>query len=391
MSQFSICFLVAILTQTTPLDNASAGSQLQLGSLQAPAGPGEREPSDTGPAAPIPSTEPSPAALQAPASAPPRSFYDSQQEAAADSAPRLAPSRAGEASNEPAVLPSETLAESLLQEALSGAGRDGVRGSPVTLKALLGQTSFGTRRVEHVAAYWRLTHAIAVHHFALDEERFLLALDAAGSRDDQPLLAAAQATAKAERAESRLAALRAQRALAQMVSAAPSGESPLPADPPFVGVYRTYFKELNERGAAAEDLRQIDETLPVVHDVIDAQAEAVGAAGRALSQIQRVREQGQASLVQVLDAHERLRRHRRAFLAAVEQYNGQIARYALSVAVPAATGERVVGMLIGTGRGHKSVLASKKDGGQIQRVSGEEPVADQQGGPVFRTPKIETP
>ena len=261
----------------------------------------------------------------------------------------------------------------------------------MALKSLLGQTTIGTRRLDAVSAYWRLAHTIAAYHYALDEHRFLAALSAADSRDDQLLLSAAQATAKAERAESRLAAVRAQQALAEIASPAPGAEWPLPADPPFVGAYRTYFKELNERGAAANDLRQIDETLPVIHELIEAQAEAVVASGTALNQVRRASEQGQASLVQVLDAHQRLHRHRRAFLAAVEQYNSQIARYAFSVTLPAATGERVVGMLISTGKAQKSVLASKKDGGQIQRVSGEEPVGDAQGGPQFRTPRLDSP
>ncbi len=170
-----------------------------------------------------------------------------------------------------------------------------------------------------------------------------------------------------------------------------SRDLPLPADAPLVGVYRTYFKELNERGAAADGLRQIDESLPVIHELIDAQAEASVAASTALSQIQRAYEQGQAPLVQVLDAHQRRSRHRRAFLEAVEQYNGEIARYALSVTLAAASGERVVGMLIRTGQGDRSVLASKKDGNGIQRVSNEEPVADANGGPVFRTPRLDSP
>jgi hypothetical protein len=260
----------------------------------------------------------------------------------------------------------------------------------VALKSLLGQTATGTRRLEAVAAYWRLAHAIAAYHYAVDEQRRLMSLSADSGRDDQPMLAAAQATARAERAEAQLAAMGAQQALTEVVSPAPGVQWPLPADPPFVGAYRTYFKELNERGAAANELRHIDETLPVIHELIEAQAEAVVAAGAARSQIQRAYEQGQASLGQLLDAHERLRRHRRAFLTAVERYNSQIARYALSVTLPAATGERVVGMLIGAGRGHKSVLASKKDGGQIQRVSGEEPM-NEQGGPVFRTPRLDSP
>jgi len=390
MSLAAICFVAVILGQTTPGESESAGSQLQLGPLQAPTASDVPLPSDFGRPAPSPSAESSPAALQAPASTPYRSIYDAQVEAAADSAPTLNLPGTASAASAPAVLPSATSAESLLQEALSVPERDGIRGAPVALKSLLGQTTIGTRRLEAVAAYWRLAHAIAAYHYALDEQRLLMSLSAANGRDDQATLAAAQATARAERAEAHLAAVGAQQALAEVASSAPGTEWPLPADPPFAGAYRMYFKELNERGAAASDLRHVDETLPVIHELIGAQAEAVVAAGTARNQVQRAYEQGQASLGQLLDAHERLRRHRRAFLTAVEKYNGQIARYALSVTLPAATGERVVGMLIDTGRGQKSVLASKKDGGQIQRVSGEEPV-NEQGGPVFRTPKLDSP
>lgn len=386
MSLSALGFLVVMLAQTKPLDDESVGSRLQIGPLQGPAASVVQEPSKVGLAAPNVSDAPSPAALPASPSPPYRSIYDSQLPAA-DSAPALVPSRTDLGTSEPAVLPPATLAESLLQQALSAPERDGVQGSPVALKSLLGQTTIGSRRLEAVTAYWRLAHAVAAHHYALDEQRFLMALAAANEGEDQPLLAAARATAKAEAVGTRLAVLRAQQALAEIASPTHPAERALPADPPLVGPYRTYFQELNERGAAGQELRPIDETLPLVHELIAAQADAVAAAGTVLDQMQRAREQGRASLVQVLDAHERLRRHRRDFLVAVEQYNGQIARYALSVSVPAATGERVVAMLIGTGKGHKSVLASKKDGGTIQRVSGEEPVADENGGPVFRTPK----
>lgn len=386
MSLSTLGFLVVILAQTKPLDDESAGSRLQIGPLQGPVASSVQEPSEVGLAAPNRSEAPSPAVLPASPSPPHRSIYDGQL-SAADSAPALGPSRRDLGTSEPAVLPSATLAESLLQEALSAPERDGVQGSPTALKSLLGQTTMGIRRMDAVTAYWRLTHAIAAHHYALDEQRFLMSLAAANEGDDQPLLAAVRATAKAEAAETRLAVLRAQQALAEIASPTLPAERALPADPPFVGPYRTYFQELNERGAAGQELRPIDETLPLLHELVAAQADAVAAAGAVLNQVQRAREHGQASLIQVLDAQERLRRHRRAFLSAVEQYNGQIARYALSVSVPAATGERVVAMLIGTGKGHKSVLASKKDGSTIQRVSGEEPVTEENGGPVFRTPK----
>lgn len=393
MSLFTLCFLAVVVGQTTEMDRESPSSQLQLGPLQAPATLEGQPPRS----APDASAEPSPAMLQAPASAPYRSIYGGPTEAAADAAPRLSPDDAVSGVSEPtlASLPSAASAKPaglLLQEALSAPDRDGLAGRPVALQSLLGQATVGTRRLDAVAAYWRLAHAVAGHHYALDEQRFLASLTASDSRDEQALLAAAQATAKAERAESRLAAIHAQKTLAEFALPGPDAAWLLPADPPFVGAYRTYFQELNERGAAADDLRQVDETLPVIHELIDAQAEAVFAAGTAMNQVRQAFEQRQASLVQVLDAVQRLTRHRRAFLAAVEEYNKQIARYALSVTLPAATGERVVGMLIDTGKGRRSVLASKKDSGQIQRVSGEEAVRDdEQAGPQFRPPRLDSP
>lgn len=389
MSLPTLCFVLTVLGQTTPMEIQLPGSGLQSSPLQAPATSNVQEPSDVGLDAPTGSSSPAPPDRAGP---PLRSIYDGQPGGAADySVPTLAPSKPELATSQPAVLPSATLAESLLHESLTASEQDRLPGSPVALKALLEPTTIGARRLDGVTAYWQLARAIAAHHYALDEQRFLMSLAATGNRDDQPLLAAAQAAAKAERAGSHLSAIRAQHALAGIASLAQDAQRPLPADPPFVGAYRTYFKELNERGAAPNDLRQIDETLPVIHELIEAQAEAVVAAGAALNQAQRTYEQGQASLVQVLDAHQRLHRHRRAFLAAVEEYNGQIARYALSVTLPAVTGTRVIGMLIGTGSEHKSVLAAKKDGSQIQRVSGEEPATDENGGPVFRQPKIDSP
>ena len=82
------------------------------------------------------------------------------------------------------------------------------------MKTLLGQQTAGTRRLDTVRAYWRLTHAVADYHYAVDEHRFLAAVPV--GREDQLSFAAAQASAKAEQAESRLAAVRAQQALAEI-------------------------------------------------------------------------------------------------------------------------------------------------------------------------------
>jgi hypothetical protein len=243
--------------------------------------------------------------------------------------------------------------------------------------------------MDTVRAYWRLTQAVADYNYAVDEHRFLAAVPVV--REDQLSLQAAQASSKAEQAESRLAAVRAQQALAEIAPLASGGKLPLPADMPVVGTYRTHFKELNQRGAARDELGLIDQSLPMIRDVIDAQAEAVAAAAAVLPPALQAYQQGQTPLATVLDAHERLRRHRRAFLTAVEQYNAEIAGYALSVSLPAVTGERIAGMLIEEKPTGRSVLAGRKTGGDIQRVSNEENLPKEPDGLQFRTPKLDNP
>jgi hypothetical protein len=287
------------------------------------------------------------------------------------------------------VLSTPSPAELLLRQALTAQEEASLPGRPVALKTLLGPQPAGTRQLDTVRAYWRLTRAVADYHYAVDEHRFLAAVPV--GREDQLSFAAAQASAKAEQAESRLAAVRAQQALAEISPHANGGKLPLPADMPVVGAYRTHFEELNQRGAARDELGRIDQSLPVIRDVIDAQAEAVAAAAAALPPALQAYQQGQTPLAHVLDAHERLRRHRRAFLTAVERYNAEIADYALSVSLPAVTGEQIAGMLIEERPSGRSVLAGKKTGGDIQRVTNEEPVPNEPDGLQFRTPRLNSP
>ena len=355
----TICLWGVLCGQVELPNHEPASSQLQLGPLQPPS----EHPSVLG------------GVVETPADARP----------ALPDSPPMARERA------PAKLSSDTPAQALLREALRARGEAAVQGHPVDLKTLLVPQSTGAGSLTRVQAYWRLATAIAAYHWSADEQRFLATVPVAADGDAVFWLGAARASAKAERAEARLAAVRAQRALAAAAPLAGTGELPLPADTPFVGAYRTHFKELHERGAAAEDLRQIDHSLPVMREVVDAQAEAVAAAAAMLPTVLEAYQQGQASLAQVLNAHERVRHHRRAFLTAVEQYNGQIATYALSLALPALPGEQIAGMLIDTDPTGQSVLAGRRTGGDIQRVSGEEPVQDESGGPQFRTPRLNSP
>ncbi len=389
MSISAICLCVVVLGQTGPSGDETATSQLQFNPLSSSVQSDLQSPQGVRLDAPQTASGLAPAALQQPEPAAHRSVYGDPVEAAADSPPSLKEPQPALAESAPAVLATPSQAELLMRQALSAQEESSIPGRPIALKTLLGQQTAESRRLDTVRAYWQLTRAVADYNYAVDEHRFLAALPA--GREDQLSLEAAQASAKAEQAESRLAAVRAQQALAEAAPLASGGKLPVPADMPVVGTYRTHFQELNQRGAARDDLGQIDQTLPVIRDVIDAQAEAVAAAAAALAPVLQAYQQGQAPLAQVLDSHERLRRHRRAFLTAVERYNAEIAGYALSVSLPAVTGERIAGMLIEERLGGKSVLAGKKTGSDIQRVSNEESVPNEPDGLQFRTPRLDTP
>jgi len=390
MSISAICLCVIVLAQTGPLGDEPADSQLQLNPLPSSTESDLQEPQGVGLSAPQSTPSPASAPLQQFDSSSIRSVYGDPTEAAADSPPSLKePPSTLAGSSAPAVLSTPSPAELLLRQALTAQEEASLPGRPVALRTLLGPQPAGTRHLDTVRAYWRLTRAVADYHYAMDEYRFLAAVPV--GREDQLSFAAAQASAKAEQAESRLAAVRAQQALAEISPHANGGKLPLPADMPVVGAYRTHFEELNQRGAARDELGRIDQSLPVIRDVIDAQAEAVAAAAAALPPALQAYQQGQTPLAHVLDAHERLRRHRRAFLTAVERYNAEIADYALSVSLPAVTGERIAGMLIEERPSGRSVLAGKKTGSDIQRVTNEEPVPNEPDGLQFRTPRLDSP
>lgn len=283
----------------------------------------------------------------------------------------------------------DSAAPALLREALTDLGRLRIDGHGIDLKTLLGRHT-GTARLAAVRAYWQLTRTLAAYRWATDEQQFLSAIPAPDAGQDALWLSASQATADAERAAAHLAVVRAQQALAEYVPSADRRQLSLPTDVPFVGVYRTHFKELNERGAAANELQQIDHSLPLIHNVIEAQAAASTAAAAALPGALQAYQRGDAPLAHVLEAHERLRGHRRAFLTAVEQYNSAIAGYAMSVSVPVVSVEQIAGMLIETRPGGKSVLTGGRADG-VQRASHNEPVREESDGPRFRAPRLDGP
>lgn len=285
-----------------------------------------------------------------------------------------APAAIGSIQDATAEPPANGSAASLLSQALRPPAGMSIEGTPVSLKEVLAQAPIAAQQTRSVSAYWQLSQALAEYHFALDESQFFRGLPLPQAEHHRALLAAQEASAAARTAAARVNVLRAQHALAETSQLTDVDGLPLPADRPFIGAYRTHFKVLNEHGAAPDRLGSIDRSLPVMRESIDAQASAVAAGENALGATQQAYQQGQAAMADVLSIYHDLRRQRRDFLATVTEYNQQIARYASSVSLPGARTDRLVRMLIETPDAERSVLASKRTGGEIRRVSNEEEV-----------------
>ena len=125
---------------------------------------------------------------------------------------------------------------------------------------------------------------------------------------------------------------------------------------------------------------------------VQASASAVHFADEALA-----RPQPEVQLQAVLDCHMTLSHERRAFLAAVRDYNLDIAEYALNVADPTLPNERLVGMLIpvkplssaDAATGHEPDLSKPPATDPLMRTAlpaaGDRPKAARDPG---RTPRI---
>jgi hypothetical protein len=263
-------------------------------------------------------------------------------------------------------------AVALLEQALARPERGGLEGQPRTLRQAIERHSGSQERLRVVVAYWRLSQTLASYHFAAAEAAFVADLPVPQARHDQALLTAAQAAAKACWSEARLAAVQAQQDLVDAGGGAPDQSLPWPSDAPFVGAYRTQFEQLRSRGAVPDQLRRVDRTLPVLREVLDAQAGAALTGASALTELQRAYAPGQVDVNTILDAHRRLVQQRRDFLGSVQRYNETIANYALAVATPGLDLDRLVGMLIAVPPTDQSVLAARRSSAGIRRASGEE-------------------
>jgi hypothetical protein len=237
-------------------------------------------------------------------------------------------------------------AADLMTQGLTAPKQGALTGRATTLLELMGRVGADrTRQTWVVRDFWKLSAAQADYNWAADELARLDQINAAKGLES-PILTAAQASAQARLREAQVGAIAAQQELADLLGIADKNQLPLAADPPLVGPYRTYFEALFATRAAPPRTRAIDRGLPIRLEAIQSRTEAVRAASTAVHFAEDSRVKGQTDLQTLLNCHSDLARQRRAFLATVRDYNLDIGEYALAVADPGISTERLVAMMI---------------------------------------------
>jgi hypothetical protein len=208
-----------------------------------------------------------------------------------------------------------------------------------------------TQQLEMVRAYWKLTAAIAVYRIAWDECQLLEAVSSGAgghhpSPDDrvQAQVRCAQAAVQLEEAAGKL--LAAQHDLALRMRLPEGAALPLPADKPHLGTYNTHFDQIYAAAAAPAGARFANRSLPLRRSLVDERAAVVRAAQDVLEAEQEAYTAAPGNFATLVSAMDRWSRERRTFLAAVMQYNDQIAEYAMNVPRAGLAPDSLVGMLI---------------------------------------------
>jgi len=93
--------------------------------------------------------------------------------------------------------------------------------------------------------------------------------------------------------------------------------------------------------------------LPLRLDLINACTVGVQAASSAVHMAEQSHVQGQTDVHTMLACHAELRRQRRVFISAVRDYNADIAEYAVGVADPSISDDKLLAMLIRTPGGRR--------------------------------------
>jgi hypothetical protein len=303
----------------------------------------------------------------------------------------------------PPLVRTEAAAE-LLEEALTLPPQSSATGRQWTLMEVLARIPDRQRQVTVTETYWKLSSAVAEYRVSWDEFHQIDQTQPRGAgpagQEAALLLETARASARSRLGDSELAVSTAQFELADALQLSPTEPMPLPADAPHVGSYKTYFQEIYASRPASARARWIDFALPLQLRAITARATAVRAANDANDATQEAYNQGQVELATLLTCVTELARLRRAFLTVVREYNRDIAAYALTTAPAGLDQNRLVGMLIKSGRSNPANLTpiqrTTPDGKDVQPATFNEPLPAQRSQqptpaqpPTLRAPETE--
>ncbi|HUY33689.1 MAG TPA: hypothetical protein VMV69_13145 [Pirellulales bacterium] len=252
-------------------------------------------------------------------------------------------------------------------------------GKPVSLVESLSRSLDRRRQMEIAHAYWNLSAAMADYETCvveLSRLEQLLPQPSGGKRVADLDLEASLAAAHARQRELELNVLTAQYELAEFGGWTAGEALPLPNDVPHAGAYATRAHEIYATRVAPPRVHLIDRALPLRLRSLDMRAMAVHAAADAADSAEQAYHDGQGAparggdLAVPLTAVAELARQQRAFVAAVRDYNHEIAEYALGIAPPGIDAATLVRMLIGPPNGSPPRAAP----------AGRPEVAEQPGG-----------
>lgn len=237
-----------------------------------------------------------------------------------------------------------------LARLLASPGQTALEGKPVSLVEIVGRVADRGQQIGAVQAYWRLSAAMADYRVAAEEagqlEQLLPPPDASGQHPSDPLLEARLAAAEARVREAELTLVGEQFSLAELARWPTSGPPVLAGDMPHVGPYRTYFQERYIHTAPPR-AHLLNRSLPLLHRSIELRAMAAVAAADAVEADLEAYHAQKVDLAIAIDSIADLARQRRAFVAAMRDYNLDIAEYALSVVPGGLSSAQLVGLLIG--------------------------------------------
>jgi hypothetical protein len=200
---------------------------------------------------------------------------------------------------------------------------------PLLLVDALKRSNDRAQQIRITQAYWRLAIAQADYHFARVAVAQLR--DATEGQLKQPALRAARCAMRALQRDAEVLVIRAQIRLAEEMRMNPGSVMPLAVDIPLTATYDTKFELVFANRTPPARAYAINRTMPIRQQAIEEHSLGIQEAMDAVDASIEEYAAKTADLTTLIVAFERLWKERKAFTAAVYDYNWDIAEYALPI------------------------------------------------------------